>query len=301
MYTKLLIPLDGSKTAEKVLPYARFLAESLNIPAELTTVFDIAEFAGHIAPEKARDLNSIIHDGLGRSLKYLQRIATTFPMNNVKCTVETGRAEDIIIAKGDADPRALIGMATHGRSGITRWLLGSVAEKILRGASNALFLVKATERANTEGWSTVKSMIVPLDGSELAESVLPTVAGLAKKLSVRVILFRAYNLPATLYGGIDGYSVPNIDELVPELSAEARRYLEEKVLALKRLGVEQVVYDLKEGFSADEIIRVARNTPENFIAMSTHGRSGVKRWVLGSVTETVVRHSADPVLIIRGS
>ena len=114
-------------------------------------------------------------------------------------------------------------------------------------------------------------------------------------------MFRAYNLPATLYGGIDGYSVPNIDELVPELSAEARRYLEEKVLALKRLGVEQVVYDLKEGFSADEIIRVARNTPENFIAMSTHGRSGVKRWVLGSVTETVVRHSADPVLIIRGS
>jgi hypothetical protein len=73
--------------------------------------------------------------------------------------------EDIIIAKGYADPRALIAMATHARSGITRWLLGSVAEKILRGASNALLLIKATERANTEGRATVKSIIVPLDGS----------------------------------------------------------------------------------------------------------------------------------------
>ena len=103
MYSKMLIPLDGSKTAEKVLPYARYLAGKFKIPIELLAVIDIAEMATHISAEKARYLDTMIEDGVRASTTYLRGIATTFPDANVTCTVEKGRAEDAIIEKGEAD------------------------------------------------------------------------------------------------------------------------------------------------------------------------------------------------------
>jgi nucleotide-binding universal stress UspA family protein len=78
-------------------------------------------------------------------------------------------------------------------------------------------------------------------------------------------------------------------------------YLEKKTEAVKKLGIVNVSYVATEGFAADEIISLSRKSPDNLIAMCTHGRSGVKRWVLGSITETVMRHSADPVLVLRAS
>ena len=83
------------------------------------------------------------------------------------------------------------------------------------------------------------------------------------------------------------------------MRGEAVKYLEQKAADLKRLGVAKVQCVTKEGLAADEIISLGRKTPDNLIAMSSHGRSGVRRWVLGSVTELVVRHSGDPVLVIR--
>ena len=290
MYSKIMIPLDGSKTAEHVLPYARYLAHNLEIPVELMGVIDIAELASHIAAEKARYLDSMVEEGSRKSLEYLRGVATSFEGTMVNCSVERGRAEDVIIEKGEADTAALIAMATHGRSGMNRWLLGSVAEKVLRGASNPLLLIRATETEKTTGEATLKSIVVPLDGSELAASVLPMVAGLAKKLKLAILLFRAYNLPASAYAGVDGYYVPDLDKLIPELRDEAREYLEKKSAELKRLGVQEVTCEVKEGLSPDQIIRLARAIPDNFVAMCSHSRSGVKRCGLCSVTETVVRH-----------
>ena len=83
------------------------------------------------------------------------------------------------------------------------------------------------------------------------------------------------------------------------LKTEALEYLEKKAADLKKHGLEKVSLVVKEGLGPDEIISFARQTPDNLVAMCTHGRSGVKRWMLGSVTETVVRHSGDPVLILR--
>jgi nucleotide-binding universal stress UspA family protein len=80
---------------------------------------------------------------------------------------------------------------------------------------------------------------------------------------------------------------------------EANEYLEKKAVEIKKLGVEKVALVTKEGFAADEIIALARKTPNNLLAMCSHGRSGVNRWLLGSVAETVVRHSAGPILITR--
>jgi nucleotide-binding universal stress UspA family protein len=299
MYSKILIPLDGSTTAEKVLPYARYLAGRFKIPIELLAVIDIAEIAAHMAADKARFLDTVIEDGIERSTAYLRGVASTFPGADIKCSVERGRAEELIIEKGVADSGLLITMATHGRSGLNRFLLGSVAEKVLRGTANPLLLVRVTEEATSAGEATLKSIIVPLDGSELAESVLPMVAGLAKKLDLEIELFRAYHIPYNVYAGDEGFYAGNYDELIAGVRDEAGEYLEKKAAELKKLGAAKVSCETKEGFAGDEIISLGRKTPDNLIAMCSHGRSGVQRWVLGSVAETVVRHSGDPVLITR--
>jgi nucleotide-binding universal stress UspA family protein len=195
----------------------------------------------------------------------------------------------------------LIAMATHGRSGMNRFLLGSVAEKVLRGSANPLLLVRATEQSKADGEAVFKSVLVPLDGSELAESVIPMMAGVAKALDLEVVLFRAYHIPYNAYAGDDGYYAVNYDELIAGVRDEANDYLEKKVAEVKKLGVAKVSAITHEGFAGDEIIATGRKTPDSLIAMCSHGRSGVKRWVLGSVTETVVRHAGDPVLVVRAN
>jgi len=298
MYSKILIPLDGSKTAEKVLPYASYLASRLGIPVELLAVVDIADLAAHTSAEKARFIQGIIEEGERSSKEYLRKVAGTFGDVKVHCSVEKGRADEVIVEKGEADTAMLIAMATHGRSGLNRFLLGSIAEKVLRGAVNPLLLVRATEEA-ADAEAVFKTMIVPLDGSEIAESVLPMAAGTAKKLGLEVVLFRAYHLPFNAYAGDDGYYATNYDDLISAVRDEAEEYLQKKVAEVKKLGVEKVSALAKEGFAGDEILSIGRKTPKGLIAMCSHGRSGVRRWVLGSVTENVVRHAIDPVLVSR--
>jgi len=192
-------------------------------------------------------------------------------------------------------------MATHGRSGLDRWLLGSVAEKVLRAASNPTLVVRAKEEKNP-AWemATLKSVVVPLDGSELAENVLPSVEELAKKLDLEVTLLGVYGVPYGASSAGEGfYTTTQIKAFIGGLRAETLAYLEKKAAELKSKGLDKVSFVAKEGLAADEIISTARRSPDNLIAMCTHGRAGVTRWMLGSVTETVVRHSGGPVLVLR--
>jgi nucleotide-binding universal stress UspA family protein len=295
----MLVPLDGSKLAEMVLPYARFLAGRFKIPVELLAALDIAELGTHISVGQSRFLSTLVEDSMQSSETYLKRIAHTFDGADVKRTVDKGRAAEVIIDKGAADTGMLIAMATHGRSGVNRWLLGSIAEKVLRATANPLMLIRAKAIAKSEGEAPLQSIIVPLDGSELAESVLPMVAGLANKLDLAVILFRGYNAPYSVYGYGYVYYAIDVDKVTAEMRNDAGGYLEKKAAEIKKLGVAKISCVTKEGISADEIIKVARETPDSLITMCSHGRSGVKRWVLGSVTETVVRHADNPVLVLR--
>ena len=301
MYTGILVPLDGSKTAEKVLPFARFLARRLKLPVELLEVIDVAEIGRRIPPDKAKFVDTALETIERNSAKYLNKIAGTFPEGVViNCTVVKGTPAEAIVDKAAAEKAILINMATHGHSGIDRWLLGSVAEKVLRSTINPLLLIRAGKEAKTEGEATLKSAIVPLDGSELAESVLPTVAELAKPLQLEVVLFRAYTIPysALAVDPESSFLVSN-EELISAMRDEAVAYLDKKAQAIKKLGVDRVSTIAEYGIAADEIIALARKTPDVLIAMCSHGRSDVKRWVLGSVTETVARHSGDPVLVTR--
>jgi nucleotide-binding universal stress UspA family protein len=300
MYTRMLIPLDGSKLAENVLPYARALARALDLRIELLSVVDTMDFAKTTHAGHVRDFDPIIEAAVREGEQYLENVARSFTGMTVdNCVVEQGQADQIIVEKAARDKETLIGMATRGRSGIHRWLMGSVAEKVLRGATNPLLLVRGDEEGKSEGVATLKSIIVPLDGSKRAEAVLPPAMDLSKKLSLEIVLTRAYQLPLSAYPGADAAYIPNQDAFLTAVRGEANAYLEAKVNEVRGNGIEKVSAILLVGSGADEIIDLARTTPDNLIAMCTHGRSGVKRWALGSVTEKVVRHSGDPVLVVR--
>ncbi len=302
-YAHMLVPLDGSNAAEQVLPYARCFAARLKIPVQLLTVIDIPETGRYLRVEKARLFEIAVENMVRSSENYLRDVAKTFPGAEVTCTIERGRTGEVIVEKASTDKGMLIAMATHGRSGLNRFLLGSVAEKVLRGTANPLLLVRAKRVANSQGEAALKSIIVPLDGSERAEIVLPIVGEVAKKLGLEVVLFRAYEIPFARYSSKEGYYSVGLDydKLVADERNEANEYLEKKVAGVKKLGVSQVNHIFREGIASDEIIALGHETADNLIAICSHGRTGMERWVLGSVTETIVRHASGPVLICRAS
>ena len=298
MYSRMLIPLDGSKVAEQVLPYARCLAKTLSLPVELFQAVDAEALESLANPAQGRYVDTLLNEKRTSSAEYFEGVGRSFEAVRLSSAVEIGKPEDLILDKAGADPQTLVVMATHGRSGIQRWMLGSVADKVLHGVANDLFLVRVSEQGKTDGTAPLTKVIVPLDGSPLAEKVLPQVIELGTKMPLEVILMRAYALPPAISSNeYAGFS----QELFNQLEGEAKDYLVEKSKELSEQGLHNISYVIDLGYGAEEITRLARKTPDNFIAMCTHGRSGVKRWALGSVTDRVVRHSGDPVLIIRAA
>ncbi len=285
MYSKILVPLDGSQLSETILPYVRTIADALKALVELLAAIEPGTMSakGQSDPQKA-------------SLDYLHRVATSFrDPKLVVSSVEIGNPAEVIVDKASSQPDTFITMSTRGRSGIQRWLIGSVADKVLHATTSPLLLVKGETTAKTSGEATLSKVLVPLDGSPLAEKALPHVAQLATKMMMEVVLVRAPAAPRA--ASVEQESDPAFQQIAKEIIKEAQGYLEAKVreLQAKRLKVSSL---LLEGEAAGEIIDLARKTPNNLIAMCTHGWSGIGRWVLGNVTERVVRHSGDPVLII---
>jgi len=296
VFKKLLVPLDGSKTSESALPYARTLAERMEADVELLGVIDFAEISGNASTATV---------ALSRPDQYLTQIAKSFRRVRTRCRVEQGTAADVIVGAAAADKETLIVMASHGRSGIQRWLLGSVAEKVLRGASSPLLLIRASEKAPIDGQAPLGSIVVPLDGSELGELALAPAVELAQSLKIEIVLARAYEVPATAYCRADDFPssaaafIPSYAELVEEMSREAREYIDLKVKELRSQSPVRIRSQVLEGTPAEKIMDLACNTKDSLIVMCTRGRSGLKRWVLGSVTEKIVHHSSSPVLVVQ--
>ncbi len=298
MYEKLLIPLDGSPAAESALSFVDALERVVRVPIELVYAVDVSVLTTHVLNDKARFVDFLIDEAERSGRAYLRRVATALERFEVLCTVQQGKPADVIIERAAATAKTLILMATHGRSGIHRWLLGSVAEKVLRGTGAPLLLLRSAEGDRPSPGISIRSIIVPLDGSTLAESALTTATEIARGLDAEMVLMRAYELPAAAYCGKEDY-LPNYDELKAEGKAAANGYLAEKAEAIRARGVKTVTKLVTDGLPADQIIACVGNFPDSLLAMSSHGRSGLQRWVLGSVTETVVRHTHHPVLVLR--
>jgi nucleotide-binding universal stress UspA family protein len=291
MYNRILVPLDGSKLSAEIVPYVRWLARALNAPVELLHVNAAAHLVSDSWPIQGSD--------------YLHNVAASLAgIVNVKCTLRTGIPADVIIDLASAEPRTLIAMATHGYSGTKRWLLGSVAEKVLHALAGDLLLVRP-EETDGSGDVQLKTILAPLDGSELAEKALPTVSELAKRLGLEVLLV---HVTKRVYAGApEGIlpvfgAHPNLQELWEQEKAEASKYLTIKIEELRGKGIASVSPALIDGGvdgAAAEIIDLAERISGSLIIITSHGRSGIGRWLIGSVTERVVRHSRGPVLVIR--
>jgi nucleotide-binding universal stress UspA family protein len=193
-------------------------------------------------------------------------------------------------------------MVTHGRSGIRRWVLGSVADKVLQTSWLPIWLV----RAGTEGtiYGDGLRFLVPLDGSELAELVLPHVEALAKQRSadsVEVVLMRV----------CEPLIVPPVG--APEASLNWAKVAEEH-MAGTRQGAQEYLgkvgdrlagsgmkmkLEVVEGSPADEIIDYVNNNKSDLVIMATHGRSGLSRWAYGSVAGKVLLGASCPIFLVR--
>ena len=299
MYSKILVPLDASRLSETALPFARFMADGLKIPVELLRVIDFKVTEASCAPEHGRYLDVVASEMKDEGLNYLRTIAKSFAdASAVRCSTQIGEPAEVIVDRAEAQPDTLVIMSTHGRSGAQRWLLGSVADKVLHATASPLVLVRAKDSGKAiAGGAMLTTLLVPLDGPGLSELVLPHVTALARTLNLEVVVVRAPFVPVSAYAASE-YEA-SFQEVAKARLDECRKYLNEKVEQLQASGIGKVSYVLLNGDAASEIIDMARTTPNNLVAMSTHGNSGIGRWLLGSVTDRVVRYSGDPVLVIR--
>ena len=110
MYTRMLIPLDGSKVAEQVLPYARFLAKTLAMPVDLLGVVDPEAFVAFSNPAQGRHVDVLVAETMSRTALYLEAAAWSFSAGQVKCSTGKGKAEEVVIEKAAADKNTLIVM-----------------------------------------------------------------------------------------------------------------------------------------------------------------------------------------------
>lgn len=201
------------------------------------------------------------------------------------------------MAEATREPDTLVAMSTHGRSGITRWALGSVTDKVLHATYNPMLIVRSeVERSVVE--PELKNAIVPLDGSPLAEQVLPHIVRLARALGLTLTLIRAVPVLEDRHPVAD-YLARVYQRINREAHTEAEEYLKEQVQRLTDEGVTQISQLVTQDDPGGAIADTAHGTPSSMVAMTTHGRSGVGRWALGSVADKVVRHCSDPVLVIR--
>ncbi len=288
---RIMLPLDGSELSERALGFGARLARSINGEIELVHVIeqtppsDLSRDVGHKAAEQY-------------FLSALRRLPTDL---TITTRVTYGNPSDAILALVDAAPATLIVMSTHGRGGLGRLMHGSVADKVMRGASVPVALVRESTPPSDKPLQTV---LVALDGSALAEATLPLAIELAERAPALISLVRVVEplwlssrvsyAPEMAYLPTDQGDILNIEE---QLQSDARAYLERVARGIRARGV-PVVWEIRDGLAADEILRAAETTSADVILLSTHGRGGIRRWALGSVTDEVLHRGTIPILAI---
>lgn len=253
MFERVLVPLDGSPLAE----------EALNRVAALLRSGDSEILLVRAAAEGEEDA-------------YLERQERKLTRQGfrVRRAVRSGPPAEVILELAEGLRATMIAMSTHGRSGISRWVFGSVAEKVLRASRIPLLLVRSFGAKPL----AFRTLLVPIDAGDASLEVLPVVAGLARRYESRVLLVH-------VCGGPLSCSIP-----VPHVTRAHEM--------LRREGI-QAEPVLRMGDPAEQILEACREGSADAIAMTTHGRIGASRWVLGSVAEKVVRAADVPTIVVR--
>ena len=313
MYSKVIVPLDGSDLSEQSLPYAELIAKSLDVPIELVQAYDILP-PSLLGGSNRQGVVSALEEGSrARALVSMenQRRRLEGDGLSVNLVAQRGPAADVIVAVAGAEPTALVVMSTHGRGGISRWVMGSVTDKVLHTIPNPMLIVRANVLGPAAPESSLRSVVVPLDGSPLSELAIPHAISVAGALSAGITVLRItpsedqyrtqlnLALPEMGTGTMPDFDMASPDELTADDAADASDYLDD---VRNRMSIDHAhgvatEHQVNDNI-AQTIIERASAQP-SLVAMTTHGRSGVGRMVLGSVTDRVIRHSNLPVLVIR--
>jgi nucleotide-binding universal stress UspA family protein len=289
MLSTMLVPLDGSPLAEQALAVAERLAHAVSGRLVLVRAVQVFTFPG----VDARDAQVAAS---GEAQEYLDSHASRLTGSGlaVETAVPYGEAATEILDEIGLHKADLIVMATHGRTGAGRWLYGSVADEILRRAPLPVMLVPPGA-AHALPVDRPPNILVALDGSKLAEAALTPASELAVRLGAEVMLLRVVSLPTYGVYAEAGEYLPFDPD--PELK-DAQHYLAD-VAGRLRPAVGQVRIRANVGDPAPLIAQAALEEKADLICMATHGRGGVARLVLGSVTTDVLRRANVPLLVVR--
>jgi len=286
MFDRILVPLDGSKVAEQVFPYV----------TELATAFGSDVISIGICEPEESEYGHICHVYMNNEADLLKtRIGT----DKVKSVVLSGRPADEILDYAEKHEVSLVVMASHGRSGIKPWSLGSTVEKVLHRIAAPLLIIRASEKPAEPGKTGLfKRILAPLDGSEACETVLPYITELMKKLGSEVTLLQvlASGKHVHTVGGIDYVYFKDHDR--NSMEAKAKEYLDKAGAKLDSTKAVRKC-ELKFGDPAEEIARLAEEARCDLIVTGGHGH----RWLgdlFHGATVNNLRHVTDiPVLTLR--
>lgn len=280
---KILTPLDGSTFSESALPYAQALAQAWQsklLLLHVTEPFVPIGLGGQ--PELAVQVQN---ESLAASRDYLEDVKIRFPKYKAETSAVLGYPREEITQIAAAEQAEVIVMASHGRSGPARWLLGSVAEAVLRQAPCPVLLI----RGSLSPRPSFRRVLIPIDGSALSKEVLKKIPPYLGPES-QVTLVRS-----------TGMSFQDRGQIIDTQALQG--YLEGLEQQLRQVPTGGLKADIKvlDGDAATSITDLASELDCDLIAMASHGRSGFRRLWLGSVTEKVTRQAPCPVLVLPGS
>lgn len=297
MDDKILVPLDGSEIAELALPYAEGLAAKFNSGIILVSVTESID-------EPMMDTRMIYLQKITESIREKIR-GYAKPGITQEAKIEpialSGYPAERIVDYAQTENVGLIIMATHGRSGIKRWALGSIADKVVRTTVRPVLLIRAKDgQYEMKKDGLFNRILVPLDGSKEGEAVLPHVAYIASKMKSEVILL---HILAWAYESF-GYSAALSEQQIEEDKANSAAYLSRIGLRLKEKGITVIPEiilnsEARRANPAEDIIHFAAEKDVSLTAMTTHGRSGVGRYVFGSVAERILHAGNTPLMLVR--
>jgi nucleotide-binding universal stress UspA family protein len=306
MLKKILVPLDTSKLAEIALPYAEELAIKLGsevILLHVGTLADGMDTAEH---------NVYLGKMVAATERRIKKSPVLSPGAKVKVksallgspSIITNPPEEIL-DYADKEKISLIIMGTHGRTGIRRWALGSTANKVAKAAKCPLLLIRAGAGAPKK--VSPGKILVPLDGSQPGEAVLPYIEALASRLKSKVSLLTVveplyhiypYSEGVGYYGSAGVIRVPYTEAEMKPMTLVAEKYVKDINEKLSAKGI-QTSYEIKTGSPGEEIIRAEAEIRPDMVVMSTHGHSGFGRFDHGSVADKVLHAGNTPLLLVR--
>ena len=307
MIRTILVPLDGSSFGEHALPMALRLAQRSGARLELVHVHvhaapepDVEGLTPYHFEHVVEHDHAFDEEAFRADEQALERLATQLTREHpvaVEPRVLRGPVGPVLHRHAEALRADLVVMATHGRGGLSRSWLGSVADYLVRHASMPVLLVRPEDGASAPlaPPHDVRRILVPLDGSPFSEQILSPVVELTAQTGARLTLVRVLT-PLLRYG------VPPADLDAPEVLEERERaeeYLDAVAAQLAyRLQTPEVLV-VRHPRAATAIIDEAAERKVDLIAMASHGRGGVARLLLGSTADKVVRGTHTPVLLYR--